>query len=119
MSYQEFDKDGNKKVECRLCGRYYHRLDVHLSSKHGTTVADYKAQHPGAETISDKAKLSAAKGQKSGGKALSQKIKQQVQTNTVITSDGSKDATIARKTARLRMPRTTLVRSSMSRAFPP
>jgi cobaltochelatase CobS len=52
------DNDGKgDKVQCLECEtegkeRYWHRLDVHLDKIHGISVADYRAKHPGAPTIS-------------------------------------------------------------------
>ncbi len=62
----KYDEKGREKVECRLCGLYYHRLDVHLSAKHGIKVAEYQKQFPGAPTISEAAKSKASKAQRKG-----------------------------------------------------
>jgi len=61
---QKFDKQGNKKIECQVCGKYYHRLDVHLKTKHGMSVSDYNHQFPGAPTISESARQNAQQAQK-------------------------------------------------------
>jgi cobaltochelatase CobS len=58
------DSKGRPKVECLVCGAWHHRLDVHLSKRHGITVKDYKEKHPGAKTISDAAQESARVSQK-------------------------------------------------------
>jgi len=60
------DAHGFEKVECRLCGQFYHRLDVHLASKHGIDVATYGEKYPGAETISERAKKTSADAQLKG-----------------------------------------------------
>lgn len=57
------DDKGNEKIICAECGRYYHRLDVHLKGKHGMTVKAYLEKHPGAPTISDYARRVASKAQ--------------------------------------------------------
>lgn len=54
------DSKGRDKVQCRICKEWYHRLDVHLSRKHGMKAAEYKAEFPGAETISKAASDKAA-----------------------------------------------------------
>jgi cobaltochelatase CobS len=60
---ERYDSKGREKVQCRECGDWYHRLDVHLASKHSLDVKTYNAKHPGAPTISEAAskKASAAK----------------------------------------------------------
>jgi cobaltochelatase CobS len=63
----KYDDEGREKIECLICGKYYHRLDVHLPSKHDLKVAEYRSKYPGAETISEHAKARASQGQ--GGKA--------------------------------------------------
>lgn len=62
------DSKGREKVQCLECNLYYHRLDVHISSKHGMDVKAYNRKHPGAPTISTAASEVAAKG-KTGGVA--------------------------------------------------
>ena len=71
-----FDDHGREKIQCRECGKWYHRLDVHLKSAHGMDVASYNEKHPGAPTISDSARKTAAKGQikRAGGSAPSEPI---------------------------------------------
>lgn len=54
------DSNGHAKVQCLSCkargrNKYFHRLDVHLCSKHKMNVAEYNTQYPGAPTISEKA----------------------------------------------------------------
>lgn len=50
----KIDEKGREKVECRLCGSWFHRLDVHLKS-HKYTADQYRAEFPGAPTISEAA----------------------------------------------------------------
>lgn len=45
---EKFDELGREKVRCKVCRRWYHRLDVHLK-KHGLTVQGYKDTY-GADT---------------------------------------------------------------------
>jgi len=52
------DHKGREKVQCRECGLWFHRLDVHISSKH-SGVEDYKKKFPGAPLLSETAKRSA------------------------------------------------------------
>lgn len=49
------DEKGRRKIQCRECGKWYHRLDVHVSKKHGMELIDYSNKHPGAPTVSDAA----------------------------------------------------------------
>ena len=75
MSWNPYDKDGNAMVKCEECGRYYHRLDVHLARKHGINVKEYQQKYPGAETISEYAKQRASEAQKGGVRAINQVMK--------------------------------------------
>ena len=45
-------EDKNDKITCLHCGKKYHQLAVHLSSKHGTNVSEYTAAFPTAPTVS-------------------------------------------------------------------
>lgn len=65
--HDKFDNQGREKVRCEICGCYFHRLDVHLSTQHDTNVAEYNRDHPGCPTISGSAKKRASKGQLKGG----------------------------------------------------
>ena len=49
------DAHGNERIECLECGSFYHRLDVHLNSKHKMSPEDYQAKHPGAPVLSEHA----------------------------------------------------------------
>jgi cobaltochelatase CobS len=55
-----FDSKGREKVQCRMCDLWYHRLDVHISTKHGIDTKEYARRYPGAPTISDAASKVAA-----------------------------------------------------------
>lgn len=58
----KIDKNGNEKVQCLACKergetQFFHRLDVHLTSKHeGMTVKRYNQRWPDAPTISELAR---------------------------------------------------------------
>lgn len=69
-----YDDAGREKVQCRECNAWYHRLDVHLSSKHSMTVEEYRAKHDGAPTISEAARKKAAAGQGARFKGESKRI---------------------------------------------
>jgi len=64
MSFKQIDKNGNVKIECKECGRYYHQLSVHLKSAHGIDVAEYNLRHPGEPTISEYASQRVSQAQK-------------------------------------------------------
>lgn len=53
---ERFDSEGREKVRCHICSNYYHRVDVHVGSKHGLTVEEYTRRFPGASILSDFAK---------------------------------------------------------------
>lgn len=59
MTKQAQKTDGDGRLICLECGEAFHRLDVHLHSKHQLTPADYQAKHPGAEVLSTKARKTA------------------------------------------------------------
>ena len=56
---KKIDDKGREKVQCKECGEYHHRLDVHLK-KHKMTAKEYKKKYPGAKTISEAASEKAA-----------------------------------------------------------
>ena len=60
-SSERHDDQGREKVQCRLCRQWYHRLDVHLNSRHGKSVAEYVKEFSGAPTISEAARQKAAR----------------------------------------------------------
>lgn len=53
---EKIDSQGRMKEKCRLCGKWYHRVDVHLEKKHGdVTPEEYQTRFPGARLISESA----------------------------------------------------------------
>jgi cobaltochelatase CobS len=44
----KFDDEGNEKVQCRICSKWFHRVEYHVSKSHGMDGAQYRAQYPGA-----------------------------------------------------------------------
>lgn len=46
------DAHGNERVECLECGKFYHRLDVHLNSAHKMSPTEYQTKHDGAPVLS-------------------------------------------------------------------
>lgn len=60
----KLDSKGRLKIKCEICGEYHHRLEVHVARRHDIKIADYKAAHPGAATISEWASKRASKAQK-------------------------------------------------------
>lgn len=73
-SADRFDNKGREKVQCHICLKWYHRLDVHLTT-HEMKVADYQVKYPGAPTISESArkKAATAQGSRSKGAAKAKK----------------------------------------------
>lgn len=65
----KFDKDGNERARCAECGRYFHRVDVHVKRSHKMSSEQYTEKHPGAELLS--AKASGKKSPKTRAKAAS------------------------------------------------
>jgi len=56
-SDSKFDEHGREKCECKVCGKFFHRLDVHLADKHGLSSEEYKKKHPGAKILSEAAEV--------------------------------------------------------------
>lgn len=54
---ERHDRAGREKVQCRECGMWFHRLDVHVK-KHGGTQA-YKDKYPNAPLLSETARRKA------------------------------------------------------------
>lgn len=46
------EDENGPKVQCKVCSKWYHRLDVHLSDKHSITAEEYRKKYPGAKTLS-------------------------------------------------------------------
>jgi len=88
-SFQEVDKDGNKKIMCEVCGRYFHQLSVHLSKKHGMSVDEYKQQYDGAPTISEWASQQVSDAQKKAQRNVFRP--REVVQNMVSTETDNKD----------------------------
>lgn len=42
------DRSGRERVKCRQCGEFYHRLDVHITTKHDMSLDEYRDRYPGA-----------------------------------------------------------------------
>jgi len=58
------DDKGREKVQCKICGCFYHRLEVHLKKRHKKTLAEYESEFPGEPTMSETAKRNASKSAK-------------------------------------------------------
>jgi cobaltochelatase CobS len=74
------DDKGREKVQCKICGCFYHRLEVHLKKRHKKTLAEYESEFPGEPTMSKTAKRNASKS------AKNRKTNEQ---SSVPSSDGS------------------------------
>jgi len=48
---ERYDSKGREKVQCRVCQKWFHRLDVHLKKHKG--VEDYQARFPEAPLLSE------------------------------------------------------------------
>jgi len=74
--HEKLDDKGREKVQCRECGEYHHRLDVHLK-KHDMKVSEYKDKYPGALTISQTASdIAASAARKAMEKRMGKTSKQ-------------------------------------------
>jgi cobaltochelatase CobS len=49
---EPLDEHGREKCECAICGKYYHRMDVHVGDAHGLSTEEYRKRHPGAKLLS-------------------------------------------------------------------
>lgn len=50
------DDFGRTKVQCKICKKYYHRMEVHLKTKHKMSAKEYLGKYPDAELLSSHAK---------------------------------------------------------------
>jgi len=50
---EKFDLKGREKAKCSVCGRYYHRVDLHVKNKHGLSVKEYRAKFPEGQLYSE------------------------------------------------------------------
>jgi len=58
------DDRGRPKVQCIVCGLWYHRVDTHIEQKHHTvSVEGYRETYPDAPLLSDTAKSIIAREQ--------------------------------------------------------
>lgn len=74
------DDKGREKVQCKICGCFYHRLEVHLKKRHRKTLVEYESEFPGEPTMSKTARRNASKS------AKNRKTNEQ---SSVPSSDGS------------------------------
>lgn len=58
--FDAFDEKG-EKIQCKICGYFYHRLEIHLKKKHDMSLEEYKKKYPGEPTMSESAKNKASK----------------------------------------------------------
>lgn len=50
-SYEIQVDDKGQKIECLECGRWYHKLYLHLKSAHGMTIEEYQDKHGDSSPI--------------------------------------------------------------------
>lgn len=50
----EFDDKGMKRAECRMCNKFFDRVDVHVLLAHNVTLDRYLKRYPGAPFLSDR-----------------------------------------------------------------
>lgn len=62
---ERYDSKGREKVQCRICHKWFHRLELHIGSQH-EGVDDYKRQFPEAPLLSEWARADEAKKGKGG-----------------------------------------------------
>lgn len=60
---ERLDDRGREKVQCRDCTRWFHRVDLHISSMHDSVEA-YQTRHPVAPLMSDYGERKSAKTSK-------------------------------------------------------
>jgi len=58
----QFDNHGREKIQCKLCSKWFHRLDVHLGGSHGIAPDAYLEKFPGSELVSAYIKAEFYKG---------------------------------------------------------
>jgi cobaltochelatase CobS len=47
------DQHGRLKAKCEICGKYYHRVDIHVKKIHSMTADQYSQAHPNAPLFSE------------------------------------------------------------------
>lgn len=65
----KLDERGREKCECKVCGKFYHRLDLHLGKEHGLNTLEYTRKFPGAPVVSKAAEAAEKKAAKKAAKA--------------------------------------------------
>lgn len=59
----EFDSKG-RKVRCKICEKFFHRLEVHIKKEHGISKSEYLKKFPGSPTISEAARKNASRAKR-------------------------------------------------------
>lgn len=60
LAYDKIDIELLDYVDCKICGRDFGALDVHLLRKHDVTAEDYRGEYPGAETTCERLRAAIA-----------------------------------------------------------